>query len=150
MLKILKKIHFLACNFWNIDFFKIIQKTIKSTHPWLQNDIKKSWGRRSQFYAKRPSLSALFQNWLKLCHALFKTFLAQNWERRPQLFLSFCSQGCVDLIVFWIILKKSLFQKLHAKKWIFFRNFNILKLLSQDLNFFKFWNQPFTHILTPK
>ena len=41
MLKILKKIHFLACNFWNIDFFKIIQKTIKSTHPWLQNDIKK-------------------------------------------------------------------------------------------------------------
>ena len=43
MLKILKKIHFLACNFWNIDFFKIIQKTIKSTHPWLQNDIKKVW-----------------------------------------------------------------------------------------------------------
>ena len=41
MLKILKKIHFLACNFWNTDFFKIIQKTIKSTHPWLQNDIKK-------------------------------------------------------------------------------------------------------------
>ena len=53
MLKILKKIHFLACNFWNIDFFKIIQKTIKSTHPWLQNDIKKSWSRRSQFYAKK-------------------------------------------------------------------------------------------------
>ena len=52
-LRFLKKSQFLACNFWNIDFFKIIQITIKSTHPWLQNDVKKSRGRRSQFYAKK-------------------------------------------------------------------------------------------------
>ena len=60
-LRFLKKSQFLACNFWSIDFFKIIQKTIKNTPPWLQNDIKKSWGRRSQFYAKRLPLSALYR-----------------------------------------------------------------------------------------
>ena len=43
MLRFLKKSQFFAWNFWNIDFFKIIQKNIKSKPPWLQNDIKKSW-----------------------------------------------------------------------------------------------------------
>ena len=87
MLKILKKIHFLACNFWNIDFFKIIQKTIKSTHPWLQNDIKKVGVVALNFTQKGHHYLHYFKIGWNCVMPFFKLFLRKIESDDPNFFL---------------------------------------------------------------